>query len=163
MHRRSHIAGRPTPFRGGFTLLEVIIVLMIVAMVAGIVAPAVSGAQKRLSVDNSRNAAISLSARARALAANRGTTAVLEFDSDNDLAWVRMEDDTLSDGRIDFASEYGTDLDFDGNILKICYSSKGYALFSCSSAGLPTTLTFSFGSNSGSVIVRPLGQIERDE
>lgn len=162
MYGRSRLHARPASLRGGFTLLEAVLVLMIVGLLAGVVAPAVSSTRQRMSVDNSRNAAIFLSARARALASNRGTTAVLEFDGTNDRAWVRMGADTLNDTRVDFKEDYGADLDYSGT-LTVCYSSKGYALFSCSSGSFPATLTFDSGPNSGSVVVRPLGQIEKVE
>lgn len=145
--------------RGGYTLVEAVLVLMIAGLLASTVAPAVSTAQRRSSLSNAQAAAVLLSTRARAVATERGTLVVLEFDPQADRAWIRVGDDTLSDGRVDFARDYGTDLTTgEAGHVEVCYSSRGYALFSCSEEA---TLTFTFGSRSASAVVRPLGQIEK--
>lgn len=150
--------------RPGFTIIELLIVLMVGAMLAGLVGPAVASVQKQLNLDNAALGVVTLGSRARAYAANRGATAVLRLDPTADRITIRMDDDTLSDGRLDLQDRYATDMALSdgGGTLDLCYTARGFVESSClDGSRLPLSVILTRGGKSDTVKIMALGQVER--
>jgi type IV fimbrial biogenesis protein FimT len=152
--------------RRGFTVVELLIVMLVLALIAGVAAPAITGAQKRMGLTNAANGVAFLGARARAYATNRGAVTLLEIDPDTDQGWVRFGSDTLVGGFVDFMAEYDTDVDVsDGEgRLQICFSPRGYAQQGCRDVPrLPVYIVLTRGGRVDSVEIKALGMVEMPE
>jgi prepilin-type N-terminal cleavage/methylation domain-containing protein len=150
----------------GFTVLELLIVMLVVVLMAGVAAPAISSAQNRMGLNNATNGVVFLSSRARAHAANRGAIALLEIDPNTDQGWVRFGNDTVVGGFVDFREDFGSGIDVsdDEGLLTICYSPRGYAQPGCADVPrLPVYIVFTRGGHSDSVRIEALGRVEVPE
>ncbi len=74
--------------RGGFTLIETLLVVVILGMLLAVVAPRMGDAMVRRDVRNTRVALVSLFQQARLVAIQRGQPATLRFDADS--AWIML-------------------------------------------------------------------------
>lgn len=74
--------------RGGFTLIETLLAVVILGMLLAIVAPRIGDAMVRRDVRNARVALVSLFQQARLVAIQRGQPATLWFDPDS--AWIMV-------------------------------------------------------------------------
>lgn len=74
--------------RGGFTLIETLLVVVVLGMLLAIVAPRIGDAMVRRDVRNTRVALVSLYQQARLVAIQRGQPAALRFDADS--AWITV-------------------------------------------------------------------------
>ncbi len=74
--------------RGGFTLIETLLAVVILGMLLAIVAPRIGDAMVRRDVRNTRVALASLYQQARLAAIQRGQEARLRFDADS--AWIMV-------------------------------------------------------------------------
>jgi prepilin-type N-terminal cleavage/methylation domain-containing protein len=148
--------------RAGFTTVELIIVLMIGAVLVAITAPALGEVGSRRAVLQASDGLVLLSARARAVAANRGEIVRLEIDPAATRARViTTAGDTAS--MVDFGVEHGVGMSTGiGGMIVLCYTSRGFALPSCTNLTGTTNVTFTRGAQHANVLVRPLGQVRRN-
>ncbi|RMG19116.1 MAG: type II secretion system protein GspH [Planctomycetota bacterium] len=72
--------GLPSPGEGGFTLLELLLVLVLLGILALLVAPRFAGARSAGALEAQARAAVALARKARALAAAEGRTYLLRID-----------------------------------------------------------------------------------
>lgn len=156
---RSHPRDARHP--GGFTMLEVMIVVIIGAVLLSAVMPAWGRMQVRWAVQNARDSFILLSARARATALERGIVTALEVDPETDRAWVVTSDGDTIDMADYTREEHRADVTTgSGGALTVCYTGRGIAHETCTTNGLPTTVTFSTAGQDAVAVVQPLGQVE---
>lgn len=147
--------------RGGFSTLELLVVMTIMAILAGIVAPSMGTVQARMDTGSAKDGFVLYTARARSLAIDRGALTTLTIDPATDRVIIAVGN-TPSDS-IDFMMEYGVDLATStASVVVACYSSRGIAMPSCNS-GLDNDVrvTFSRGEESAIATLRPLGQVKR--
>jgi prepilin-type N-terminal cleavage/methylation domain-containing protein len=142
--------------RAGFTVVELLIVMIIGSVLATIVSQSLGTYMERRALDDSRAALIHMAARARSLAIDRGS-ASLDIDPDADTATLVQAGDTLE--VVDLDAEYGTDL-LAKAALSICYGSSGFALASCTSFDTDQIVGVRFQNETARLRVRPLGQVE---
>jgi len=144
--------------RGGFTILEMIVVVGIVSILAGMVVQAFGGVSASLSTRSSREALVALKAVARARAVERGTTAKLIIHMTDDRAYV-IQNDTVRRS-INFLTEFGVTVSA-GSVdsLVLCMSPKGYADLDCNSFTTAVTVGLTQGGSTRSVTILPMGQI----
>ncbi|HUG00704.1 MAG TPA: type II secretion system protein [Longimicrobiales bacterium] len=142
--------------RAGFTVVELLIVMIVGSVLATIVSQSLGAYMRRRALDDSRAAVFHMAARARALGIDRGM-ATLDIDPARDTVTLVQGGDTLE--VLDIAADYGADLIGDAAI-SICYSSRGYALSACTSFGANQTLELEFQGETVGLVVRPLGQLE---
>ncbi|MDA0312894.1 MAG: prepilin-type N-terminal cleavage/methylation domain-containing protein [Gemmatimonadetes bacterium] len=145
--------------RAGFTIIELVIALMIGSILTSIALSSFGNSTARFSVSGARNAFVSLHARARASAIERGTTATLFIDLGADTAAVVRQDTVIA--RIDFMKEFNVNLSNSNTRLLLCMSPRGYADDGCTSFSAAQTLRFIFRNSSDTVSVDllPLGQL----
>lgn len=142
--------------RAGFTVVELLIVMIVGSVLATIVSQSLGTYMERRALDDSRAAVIHMAARARSLAIDRGS-ASLDIDPDLDTVTLVQGGDTLEVVNLD--AEYGTDLVADA-ALSICYSSRGYALSACTNFATNQMVGVRFQGRGARLLVRPLGQME---
>ena len=142
-------------------MIEVLIVLVIGAIVAGYAAPRISQAFATRAVVDGRDAIIWFSARARATALQTGTVTRLEIDPDEDYIFIRLEDadSTLVDSR-DLAEENKVNISTgSGDPIVVCYSPRGWAVTGGCTDGVPGEVTIVRDAQSTSLEVKALGQV----
>lgn len=152
--------------RAGFTILELMIVMIIAGVIATIAIPRMGSVQARQSAQNARDAFVWMGTRARARAIERGTTQLLKIDPASDRAWIIKRNPTSAADTaqvVDFQGEFDATVSTStGSVVTICYNTRGYA-WACDAAS-PTTdviVSFETGRETATARVRPLGQIER--
>lgn len=145
----------------GFSAIELVVVITLIAILAGIAAPSMGTIQARMDTGSARDGFMLYSARARSLAIDRGSVTKLRVDPATDRV-VIMVGNTPTDS-IDFQSEYGVSLGTDTDAaVVVCYSSRGIAMVSCNE-GLAADVVVSFtrSGTSATALLRPLGQVKR--
>ncbi len=78
-------------FPAGFTLVELIVVMVILAIVAGVVAPSLSHFRMGRSNANTANQIVALAQYARTQSASEGRTYRLNFDPDHGEFWLTAQ------------------------------------------------------------------------
>lgn len=143
--------------RHGFTLVEVVFVLMIGGIIMSVGTREYARLSSQLAVGNARDAMIQTAARARSEAMQSGSLIYLQIRPDDGLVEVET-----SAGDVLYtldAADYGAELS--GDELSVCYTSRGYALPGCTTVSTVETLHFFRGPDSAAVVVMPLGQVRR--
>lgn len=146
--------------RAGFTLVELMFVLLIAAVLLGIGMKQFGRLQVRHQVANARDALVYMGVRAQSEAMKHGNLVRIEIWPDTNMAKIVTPSDSTLE-RIRFDSQFNADMI--GSAVAACYSSRGFALPSCTTTGLPKNIGFVIGSDTASAKVLPLGQIEKNE
>ncbi len=142
--------------RGGFSMIELLIVVMVGAILLGLVMPAFGSVQRRRSVQNARDAFVWLSMRAQSTAVERGLPVTLTLDPSTASA-VAMTTEGEAVDSVAFSGEHDAVVTTStGAAIQICYTPRGFATCPASTA----YATFSLGPDSARVRIRPLGQVE---
>jgi prepilin-type N-terminal cleavage/methylation domain-containing protein len=140
----------------GFTLMELIFVLLIGAVVMSIGVKQFGKIQVRHRVTNARDALLYMGVRAQAEAMKRGDLVRMEIWPDTDMAKIVTPTDSMVE-RVRFDSQFGVSVI--GSAISACYSSRGFALPSCTTNGLPRLVGFVASNDTAVAYVLPLGQI----
>lgn len=143
----------------GFSLIEVLIVVIVAGILAAIVGPSIGTVQARLDARGARDAFILFTARARSYAIERGAIATLTVDPDTDV--LRLSMGATAVDSVNFMTDYDVDMRADVGAFDVCFSTKGFALASCTDIAAATDLTFSKGPASSIARIEPLGQVRR--
>lgn len=149
--------------RFGFTVIELVIVLVLSAMLTILAIPRFTQLEAQRRAANARDAVIWLAAKARSAAIEHGVSYEMDLDADQDRAWLlpRGAADTLQ--VIDFAAEYGVEVSSEAaSRVTLCYSPRGFA-FSCDANSPSTAVDFVFsgGHRTATARIRPLGQVDK--
>lgn len=158
----------PTGFRrhrgtGGFSAVELIVALVILAGLAAIFMPALGRTEPRKSVASARNAFASLHATARASAIQYGRMTRLRIQPPSRM-WVEVTNsaggiDTL--GRVMHLDKEFNRVTVSATSLTLCYGPRGLPVVAtgCSSPG--DTVTFSKHDIVDTVFISPAGRLLR--
>jgi prepilin-type N-terminal cleavage/methylation domain-containing protein len=127
--------------RPGFTVVEVIVALMVVAVLGGIAIPQISKQSSRRAAHNAREAFIATASKARAEAIRAGEEVLLRVDAANDRVLITMRRDgstvaqplDLNQGDIRGSIVGGADF-------TLCYVPRGFAMPGCGSATAADTI-----------------------
>jgi prepilin-type N-terminal cleavage/methylation domain-containing protein len=152
----------PRPYvseSSGFTLMELVIVLLIGSVLAGIAVPGFARLRERRAAMNARDAYVWMAALARAQAIESGGTVALTLDPAANAAFILVGADTLQ--RVNFLERFGAEVDSEAGTVTVCYVPRGFALQASCSLGLPADIGFVRGTQESWVRVRTLGQVER--
>jgi prepilin-type N-terminal cleavage/methylation domain-containing protein len=142
--------------RKGYTLLEIIVVIMMASVLITIALKSMNAVQGRTSVQQARSALAAMHARARAQAVEFGQRVVLNMDALGDSIWVSRNDTLLEVSRL--GQDLGVDLNGSG-IESVCMNARGFADEGCNTFTSVLWVTFVQGADSASVRILPLGQI----
>jgi prepilin-type N-terminal cleavage/methylation domain-containing protein len=153
--------------REGFTLIEMLIVMIIFGALLTFAIPSFTRMSKGRSAQNARDALVWMGARARARAIERGEVQMLKIDPGNErVSIVRrttaaaVATDTLE--AINFATVHSSTISTTANtVIILCYSPRGFAITCASSPNANVDVTFTHSDKTAVARVKPLGQIER--
>lgn len=143
--------------RSGFTMIELLVVLIVGAVVLGVSTRQFSTISNERAVVNAANAVIQTANRARSEAMRSGKIVYLEAVVSTGLVRVDTASTTLH--TLDL-NEYGVSMS--GTDFTVCYSARGYALPGCTTVDSGVLdVTLARGAASEVIRVMPLGQIRR--
>lgn len=146
--------------RSGFTIIEMLFVVIIGAVVLGVGTRAYARAGGQRAVENARDAMILMASRARSEAVRTGSLVYLEVDPDVGLVEIVNADDSVL-VTLD-AADYGARIV--GQETALCYTARGFALPSCGDlSDANRTIAFARGPDTARAVMMPLGQIRRSQ
>ncbi|MFP4623118.1 MAG: type IV pilin protein [Gemmatimonadota bacterium] len=158
--------------RAGFTTIELLIVVLVGSLLAGIAVPRFKGYIDRRNAMNARSALVMSAARARAAAVERGEVVVMMIRIYRDSIFVMAGEQVGSASWTDTLEVTGFhDGDIRGDLLidgtpaplKICYLPQGYAHPSCEHGSyLPVDVDIvsANGGDTVSARITPVGHVE---
>ncbi|MEJ2504064.1 MAG: type II secretion system protein [Gemmatimonadota bacterium] len=141
--------------RQGFTLLELVIVLMVGSMILGVVTREVVHVGNQRAVANVRDEAIRVAYEARSEAQRSGRVVYMRVLPDSNL--VRVETSTGEVLRELDSEDFRTDMV--GRSASVCYTARGYALPGCTTVQGSHAVEFTRGGEESAVVILPLGQV----
>lgn len=149
----------------GFTIVEIVFVLMVTGILTGMAFSTFSGLQTRFAVRGAKVMYATLHQRARSRAVELGETVIFFVDTVGDSAYIVSNGVTTDVTR--FAEQMDVDLRASQSTYFLCMTPRGYADYECGSyTGSFTATTNSMirlefwrGADSTSVIVLPMGQL----
>jgi prepilin-type N-terminal cleavage/methylation domain-containing protein len=142
--------------KGGFTILEMVVVVMVGALLAGIALQSLQGVQGRAAARQARMTFASLHARARANSIETGQLVRLGVDRDQDSVWVQRGTTRVETVRFD--EELGVDIQGTGQ-LTLCMNPRGFAETTCNSFTSTETVVFAAGGDTAGLQIRTMGQL----
>jgi prepilin-type N-terminal cleavage/methylation domain-containing protein len=141
----------------GFTLIEVLIVLVISTILMSMAVKAFGATSSNLAARQARNVFNGMAARARAQAIESGFTTMLVANIPGDSVWIFANGRVVENVR--FAEEMGVDIRASATTVRICMSPRGYANTTCNSFNSTVKMAFVQGAESETIEILPLGQI----
>jgi prepilin-type N-terminal cleavage/methylation domain-containing protein len=141
----------------GFTLTELLIVIVISLALTSIAVTAAQPAQNRYAVRGARDGFVAMHARARAQAVEAGQTTILTLNFASDRATITRGGTTLE--TVEFDESLNVDMQGGGTTMKICLNSRGFGATSCNSFSSGTDIKFVQGEAAEKVRIYPLGQV----
>lgn len=146
--------------QGGFTILEVVIVLAIGALVAGIAVANFGDVQARIGVRSAQSNFLSMHGQTRALAVERGRAIRLRVDPTSGMVSI---EEGCGDGGVviesrSFAAVHAVTLETGGGPLWVCMTPRGYADINANSFSQEARVNFVRGDRASTVVLLPLGQ-----
>ena len=146
----------------GFTILELIIVLVISTVLAGIITLSFSRVQGQLGVQSAQTNFLSLHAQARAFAAERGTLVYFVVDDGDDE--FRVEWDNPDTGTrevlnvVSVGQEFGVNVTASESGAQLCFTPRGIADPGCNTFTGTLRVQLDRANRSAALLVLQLGQ-----
>ena len=149
------------PPRSGFSVIELVAVLMVGSILTSIAITSFNGVSGRFAVGGARQSFMSMHARARAQAVEYGQTVRLYVDPGDDSVWLSRGSEILE--LLDFGEVFNVDIRTSTNAnLWVCMSPRGFADTACNNFTSPVTVDFLLTSDTASVSILTLGQMRAD-
>lgn len=146
--------------QAGFTLTEVLIVVLVGSILLGVTLQSLGGVQERLALQQAAGVVESMVARARAMAVETGEPTRLNMHSAGDSLWIVRGGTTVN--TVHLEEQLGVDLRFAAGTATLCMGPRGYAEESCTT--FTDVLRIELNVPTGDVrtlAVTPTGQILR--
>lgn len=129
--------------RPGFTMIELVIVLIIGAVVTALAIPPMSSYLQGRNMQQARDAFIMIAAQGRIAAVEDGDLVLMEVSPATDSVVLMQRDGTVID--VLDLRDRDRRADLVGDEITICYMPRGYAHPSCRDGGdLPASIGFAF-------------------
>ncbi|MDA0329068.1 MAG: type II secretion system protein [Gemmatimonadetes bacterium] len=154
--------------KSGFTLIELVIVIVIGSILTGVALSSFQNVQTRFAVRSAKSMYMTLHQRARSKAVEYGETVLLLVYTNGDSVLIFSPSQGISD-ITRFDEQLNVDLRTQGNAsFMMCMTPRGYSDYNCGSYGaLGFTQTFAdtvrlqfwLNADSASVLVLPMGQL----
>lgn len=138
-------------------MIELLVALLVGSVLISVAVSSLSSVQTRYAVRSARDSFISLHARTRAHAIERGGRTDLLVFSAGDSVLILSGADTLE--RVHFQESMGVDIRMSGASLRLCMNARGFANTSCNSFNTVAKVGFAQGSEVQEVEILPLGQL----
>jgi prepilin-type N-terminal cleavage/methylation domain-containing protein len=157
----------------GFTLIELIVVILIGSILTGVALSSFSNVQTRFAVQGAKQAYMTLHQRARSKAVESGETVILVNWASGDSVALLVRDgaDSVWSDQTHFRRQFDVDVRTPGDVTYvICMTPRGYADYNCGSWGAINAASqatfadtfrvqFWLSADSASVLVLPMGQL----
>ena len=143
--------------RSGFSIMEMVVVIVILGVMTTITVQRIGPAQARYSVQSARTVLASMAQRTRAHAVEGAGLSLLVMDFAGDSATIRSGATTLD--TFHFDDELGVDMTSSVSSATVCMNSKGYADTRCTSFTARLTVSFALNEHTTSLDILPLGQV----
>ncbi len=148
--------------RGGFTLIEMVTVIVIGGVVTGIALNSFSRLQGQMNTRSAQSNFMGIHAQARAFAVERGVPVRLVVDEANDRVRIEVPTPDGVDIRneLDFRETFSVDLVTGQGSVNICFTPRGIANPNCAGAftGASLLVQFNAANRTRTVRVFPMGQ-----
>ncbi|NIR76335.1 MAG: prepilin-type N-terminal cleavage/methylation domain-containing protein [Gemmatimonadetes bacterium] len=153
---------RPDHARG-FTIIEIIIALVMVAAIYLIALPTLSRTRVTASIHNARHVVVSSIALARATAIRYGRPAVLRLDAAGDRVWVEADTSMAATGVVDTVGIFHVgeefDVDLTTNRSALCFNGRGVGTASATCPTAGALIVLALRDRTDSVQVSPVGRV----
>ena len=144
--------------RSGFSIIELVVVLMVGSVLTSIAISSFNGVSGRLATKGARQTFMAMNARAQAQAVEYGRIVRLNLDPDGDSVWLSRAGEVLE--VVDFREEFDVDIRTSTDAeLSVCMNARGFADTRCNNFASPVTVTFLLASDTASVRVLSFGQM----
>ena len=145
----------------GFSIIELVVVLMVGSVLTSIAVANFNGVSGRFAVKGARQSLMSMHARARVHAVEYGQSVRLHVDPVGDSIWLSRGSVILD--VMDLRQEFNVDINTSTDaILKVCMNPRGFADTVCNNFTSTVTIDLVLNSDTASVRMRTLGQMEAD-
>lgn len=143
--------------RKGFTIVELMVVVVIAILVTSITVRSIGAAQAAYSTRAARDVFVSLVSQARSQAIESGmaTAVIAHAAGDSALILNAGGDNTI----VNFDREFGVDLRMSTANIVICISPRGYASSACTNFTSVQTVAFQNNAEVDSLRLYPYGQM----
>ena len=143
--------------RTGFTLIELVIVILIGSILTSITFAGFTAAKGGYAVRGARDAFVTMHARARVRAIEAGSSIHFFVSASGDSVVIR-NGATVVD-MLDYDAEMDVDLVMASDSMRLCMNSRGYADDACNSFTTTYTIRFVQNADTAELVVLPLGQL----
>ncbi len=150
--------------RGGFTLVEVLIALVLLALIYAVALPSIGRSRVSAAVHNSKYVVISTLSLARATAMRYGRPAVLRLDAARDRIWIEVDTTEAGSGAavdslgyFDFTKELRVKLE--SNRASLCFDGRGIGTTGAACPEAGAAIVLSLAHRADTVVVSPLGRV----
>lgn len=146
--------------RAGFTMMELVIVVLVMSLLTGLALPRVTSALRQREADQVRDDAMMMAFRARSLALEKSRT--IKFELDTSAGVAKILDGTTEIAVNRFATTTGARAQSNPALISMCYSVRGFAVEPCSTnVGTGVQVVFSRGGYSAAMRIWQLGQVTK--
>ncbi len=151
--------------RAGFTLVDIILVISIVSVLAGITFPRIADVQSRFAVRGAVTAFMSAHSLTRAPAIRAGGVAELHIDATNDRFWIEVDTTLAGSGVMDTIGNVvdvgGQGLTLTSTQSLLCFEGRGMpsSASGCATSGATIALTSETAADT--ILTTTLGKILR--
>ena len=151
--------------RAGFTLLDIILVISIVSVLAGITFPRMADVRTRFALRGAVTAFMSAHSMARAEAIRQGGVVELHLDSTNDLFWVEVDTTVAGSGVMDtigFVIDLADQrIALSSTETVLCFDGRGLASSASGCATSGATIAFTSETAADTIQITALGKMRR--
>jgi prepilin-type N-terminal cleavage/methylation domain-containing protein len=148
--------------RRGFTLIELVLVMMVGAILASVAVTSFSAVQSRMGTRSAESQFLTMHAQTRALAVERGDIARLVVDQNTVTVLLGLGSGSETMRTVNFMDAYNVTIESPDLPLQLCMNPRGFGERApCTSFDQTASLTFQRTGQTRSVRLLPLGQVLR--